>query len=229
MTFANEVSKSEKEDPNSPLLHVDDLLEMMDVQIEDIELMIHHQGDWREIRFEQIQDRLKKFFATMEKHAKGRFFIDFQTVPLPQRQTQNSAKTYSITFTINGNSAAPDTKLSIPTHFLSTIQDLMANARKYSPIGSSVRADLTCEGGEWIFTIVDNGNGIEADELIKVVQYGYRGRNGTEKPTLGAGCGLTKAVRLCQRYNGLFQLSSKPKEGTWIQIKLPIAGSTLAA
>ncbi|WP_026381623.1 ATP-binding protein [Afifella pfennigii] len=74
-----------------------------------------------------------------------------------------------------------------PELFTLAARNLMENAVNHSPEGGVVRCHMAVEGEEQCIVIEDDGPGIAADELPKVTERFFRGRN---KAPIGSGLGL---------------------------------------
>jgi signal transduction histidine kinase len=73
--------------------------------------------------------------------------------------------------------------------------------------------------------VEDSGLGIPADEISKVVEFGYRASNSKSPSTRGGGFGLSKAYYLTKIFGGkMFIDSPVPgrNNGTKISIRLPL-------
>ena len=69
----------------------------------------------------------------------------------------------------------------------------------------------------------DSGMGIPADELDKVVQFGYRASNVKDKVrTMGGGFGLTKAYKVVKGLGGRMWIESELNKGTSVKFELPV-------
>lgn len=117
--------------------------------------------------------------------------------------------------------------------------NIISNAVKYSNAGGNVNIKLTIIHTDLdgttddrldrkqylIGEIVDNGIGIPADEITKVLQPFYRAEN-TRNGLLefkGDGIGLNLVSRLIKIHHGLIDIDSKTNEFTVVTIKIPIA------
>lgn len=185
--------------------------------LEILEIASARLGEFRQDRFEwqpipcsDILDRLTQFLTATERVSRGRFhFVYSPKPPCPMG--------YQIDFKIN---AAGDCMLAPPI-LQDTIRDLVGNARKYSPLGSSIKILISEEESSGLrLSISDEGMGIPADELEKVVLYGYRASNALDRKTMGGGFGLTKACQLAHKFDGQFFVESQLGKGTTIEMTL---------
>jgi signal transduction histidine kinase len=115
--------------------------------------------------------------------------------------------------------------LWMPAALQDVVRDLIANARKYTPHGGWLIAGLSQNHERLRLVVSDTGIGIPQDEIEHVVQFGARGSNVTDRPTLGGGFGLTKAYYLTRKFSGRMWVDSSgnPGEGTRVTISIPLA------
>jgi len=199
-----------------PLFNAHDILFLLETQMDELQSIMKHPTRWKKTQIADVESRLNHFFRAMERNARGRYFINFN----PSKSSNNTPhKTYTVDLEIEN---AGQKYIHLPTSFVTTIQDLSANARKYSNVGSTIESHLKTQNGFLQFTIRDNGCGIPENEIEKVVEYGYRGSNSLSVATLGGGFGLTRALKLCKTFNGTLQIASELNTGTWIQIRIPL-------
>lgn len=107
--------------------------------------------------------------------------------------------------------------------------NLMSNALKFTPRGG--RIDLTVaslpDGGQ-LFSVRDNGPGIPADEIPKVLQAFGQGSLAHEIAEGGTGLGLPIVKNLIELHGGTLELKSELRKGTEATVTLP-APRVLAA
>ncbi len=95
------------------------------------------------------------------------------------------------------------------------IGQILSNALKYTPPGGRVRIDM--DGA--VLRIRDTGVGIPAEDLPRVTESGFTGRNGREGEN-ASGLGLYLCRRVLERLNHGFEIRSKRGEGTEVRIDL---------
>ena len=103
-------------------------------------------------------------------------------------------------------------------------QNLIGNAIKYrgeSAPEIHTRCDQS-EGGEWTFSIRDNGIGIDAAHLHTIFEP-FRRLHGRDLP--GTGLGLTICRRSIEGFGGRIWVESKPGEGSIFLFTLKAAQS----
>jgi CHASE2 domain-containing sensor protein len=98
--------------------------------------------------------------------------------------------------------------------------NLVGNAIKYSPDGSTVRCRVASEAGEVVVSIEDQGPGISEDQRALLFQPFRRlGHGGPE----GAGLGLAFVRLIASRHGGTVTCHSSPGEGSRFELRLPAA------
>lgn len=164
---------------------------------------------WQPVPCSEILDRLTHFLVATERVSRGRFhFTFFPNPPEPDG--------YQIDFKVE----SPGETLNAPPILQDTIRDVVGNARKYSPPGTTIKIRLRQEAAGLRLIVADQGIGIPEDEMEKVVLYGYRASNALDKKTMGGGFGLTKACQLAHKFRGQFFIESAPGKGTQIELTL---------
>ncbi len=111
-------------------------------------------------------------------------------------------------------------------HLTNIINNLLDNAIKYSPEAPEIRITTTNDSGGMVVTISDKGTGIaEADQAAVFDKY-YRVHSGNVHNVKGFGLGLSYVKMMVEAHHGHIRLSSKPGEGTMIELRFPISQST---
>jgi signal transduction histidine kinase len=102
-------------------------------------------------------------------------------------------------------------------------QNLVANALKFCkaerPI---VRIQAEPRGGDWVFSVADNGIGIEPQYKDRIFLIFQRLHKQSEYP--GTGIGLAVCKRIVERNGGRIWLESEPGKGTTFFFTLPATG-----
>jgi PAS domain S-box-containing protein len=121
--------------------------------------------------------------------------------------------------------AAPLTGDWDSTRIERVIGNLLNNAIKYSPAGGqialAVAHEASADGGWAVLSVQDHGIGIPQDELPRVFDRFYRGRNVVGK-IQGTGIGLAGARQIVEQHGGRVSVASKEHEGTTITMRIPL-------
>lgn len=137
-------------------------------------------------------------------------------------------------YTCHFESTIPATLRGDEIRIRQILFNLLGNAIKFTPAGGDI--ELKVSAGERvrpgilpiIFTITDNGIGIESDKLKTVFNPFVQGDNVYQKRYQGAGLGLAIVKRLLEAMNGDIQIESHPGSGTVVRvsISLPFVAAT---
>ncbi len=98
--------------------------------------------------------------------------------------------------------------------------NLLGNAIKYSPPGSEVRLCIKHTAQACSFEVIDQGQGIPADELPYVFQKYMRGR--AAKSARGVGLGLSLVHKITTLHGGRIEMESREGEGAHATVTLPL-------
>ncbi len=110
--------------------------------------------------------------------------------------------------------------------FVRVVQNLLSNAMKYrseAPPEIRVRADRA--DGTWIFSVEDNGIGIQAD-YHETIFNPFKRLHGREYQ--GTGVGLAICRRIIERHGGRIWVESSPGKGAAFRFTIPAAESDSA-
>ncbi|MFC9541328.1 sensor histidine kinase [Lysinibacillus sp. NPDC056959] len=97
------------------------------------------------------------------------------------------------------------------------LDNLITNAKKYTPEGTKVNVEAQNIGKEIMLTIADQGPGIPQEELDNLFERYYRGTNTTDDTT-GTGLGLAITKQLIDLHGGTIRVQSGA-EGTVFILK----------
>jgi len=98
--------------------------------------------------------------------------------------------------------------------------NLISNAIKYSPHGSTISITLAAQGDSYLLTIQDQGIGISEEDQKRLFEAFQRGKNVGE--IAGTGLGLAIVKRALELYNGSIRIESVLKQGTTMFVTLPL-------
>jgi two-component system sensor histidine kinase BaeS len=96
------------------------------------------------------------------------------------------------------------------------VTNILANSLAHTEKGS-VRVDYGMDKREFYIEVADSGRGMTEDEIQKVFERFYRGRD-----SQGLGLGLSIAKELIDVMQGSIEIKSAPGKGTTVRIALPL-------
>lgn len=105
-----------------------------------------------------------------------------------------------------------------PTRMHQVLANLLSNALKFTPSGGVVTVRLRAQPEEVILQVTDTGPGIPADELPRIFDRFFRGRDAKAR---GSGIGLTVVRELVAAHGGEIAAWSEPGTGTTFTARLP--------
>jgi PAS domain S-box-containing protein len=100
------------------------------------------------------------------------------------------------------------------------LTNLLSNAVKYSEPGGPILLRARRAGTDAVFTVRDEGIGIDPEDQRRLFSAFQRGRNVGDRP--GSGLGLVIVRRCVQLHGGSIALRSAPGEGTVVTVRVPM-------
>lgn len=101
------------------------------------------------------------------------------------------------------------------------LDNLVANAIKFSPEGGEVQLFLTVDAGHAELALRDHGPGVPPNELGRLFQPFFRGSNAARAE--GHGLGLSIVQRVVEAHHGSVDASNAAGGGLKIRLRLPLA------
>jgi two-component system, sensor histidine kinase and response regulator len=100
-------------------------------------------------------------------------------------------------------------------------QNLVSNAIKYRREGvpPEIHVSARKEGGMWVFSVADNGIGIDPEYVTRIFKIFHR-LHGQEVP--GSGIGLALARKIVESHGGKIWVESRPQAGSTFYFSIPV-------
>lgn len=102
------------------------------------------------------------------------------------------------------------------------LQNLIDNAIKYSPTGSSVSVLVKKSSNEILVSVSDEGHGVPDNEKEKIFLKFYRASSAASKEAPGTGLGLTIAKSIVERHKGKIWAEDNSPSGSCFIFTLPV-------
>jgi signal transduction histidine kinase len=106
---------------------------------------------------------------------------------------------------------------------LRVVDNLVANAVKFSPDGGTVRLAARGEGATAVLEVTDSGAGIPASEQPDLFNRFFRGTNAIEKAIPGSGLGLAISQVIAEAHGTTIRVESKAGRGSTFRLALQLA------
>jgi PAS domain S-box-containing protein len=104
-------------------------------------------------------------------------------------------------------------------HLETILTNLLANAIRYSPDGSTIHLRQSFDQDDLLLQVTDEGIGISPDDLARIFEPFFRGTNTDD--ISGLGLGLSIVRDFVQHYGGAIAVESQPGQGTTFTVRLP--------
>jgi signal transduction histidine kinase len=102
------------------------------------------------------------------------------------------------------------------------MQNLLANALKFTPGGKQVIVKAIQTGSSVIIEVIDQGIGISPQDLPYIFERFYRADPSRNRESGGFGLGLTIVKELTEAMGGLIEVESAVGEGSTFKVKFPV-------
>ncbi|KYF62372.1 HAMP domain-containing sensor histidine kinase [Sorangium cellulosum] len=107
-----------------------------------------------------------------------------------------------------------------PIRIEQVLNNLVANAIKYSPGGGAVQVAVAREGAEVTIAVSDRGVGIAHEDQGRLFERYFRAPS-SGRVASGVGLGLWAARRIAEAHGGRIEVTSAPGEGSTFTLHLP--------
>jgi signal transduction histidine kinase len=96
--------------------------------------------------------------------------------------------------------------------------NLLSNAIRHSPAGSTLRIDSKKSETNWRIVFEDEGNGIPPEKIDRIFERFYKAHTGE-----GSGLGLALCHSVAQRHNGSITIKNREdRSGLHVEVSLPL-------
>jgi two-component system, OmpR family, sensor histidine kinase QseC len=98
------------------------------------------------------------------------------------------------------------------------LRNLVSNALRYTPEQGSIAISAGMENGETLLAVTDNGPGVPAEELPRLIERFYRGR---EAGAEGSGLGLAIVQRIAELHGAQLEVNNLDSGGFSARLRWP--------
>jgi two-component system OmpR family sensor kinase len=102
------------------------------------------------------------------------------------------------------------------------IDNLLANVRAHTPVGTKVSVRVGREGPEAFIEVADTGPGISEEQSEAVFERFFRVDSSRSRETGGAGLGLAIVATILRVHGGRATAGSRPGGGAIFRVVLPV-------
>ena len=116
------------------------------------------------------------------------------------------------------------------SQFDKVITNLLSNAFKYSYDGGAIQISLKADDQQMRMEVLDNGVGLDSDNLRHIFERFYQGRNSRRLHISGTGIGLNLCKMIVDMHHGTITARNRSDErGTSFVVTLPLGRNHLTA
>lgn len=187
------------------------LFSIMHARVRELLARQREREDWNPHSVAYLRQSITSFLEALAINSKGSFGIVFDA-------KEKKGNDYFVQIEIQSSEGA---MITMPGVFSDCFRDLIANSRKYTAPGGTIRALLADDDEKIILDVSDDGMGIPSGELERVVEFGYRAKNVRHIETKGGGFGLTRLYYETKKHGGRMWIDSSPDKGTNITAHIP--------
>jgi signal transduction histidine kinase/ActR/RegA family two-component response regulator len=107
-----------------------------------------------------------------------------------------------------------------------SLANVLGNAIKFSPPGSTIHVRAQAEGGDIVFSVRDHGIGLEPEACSRIFDLFVQGQAGRAHAHGGLGIGLSLAQRFTRMHGGSVQVISEGEgKGSEFILRMPIVAA----
>ena len=183
-----------------------------------------------EKRYTQLRSNLRKideyveqvlYYSRLDSFSKDYFIQSHSLKKMVQQSVKQSAD-YFIQKNIHFSLEGDDHLVLTDEKWLQFIlNQLLSNALKYTDTRGDITISLSKnERGVWL-TLADSGIGIPREDLGRIFDKGFTGKNGRNEETNSTGLGLFLAKSLAEKLGHHLYVESTLGEGTSFQLLFP--------
>ncbi len=194
-----------------------------------IEQLADHSGDRQAVDAEATElmrevrrmERLTEDMLTLAKAERGglvqrrRMPIDDFVEDLRRDLPLLGSRHYDVESNLHGELQAD------PDRLAQVLRNLVTNAVRHTGPDGHIEISIGSENGSAVFAVVDDGTGIEPDQLGRIFDRFHRTDEGRSRAEGGSGLGLAIARAIVEAHGGTISASSTPGQGATVRFRIP--------
>ncbi len=180
----------------------------------------------------QQVDRLARLAADnddVSRAEEGRLSLEPRRVPV-SRLIDNAHSVMQARYSEKGVGLSLDRREGRDAHVRvdpqrvgQVLGNLLDNALRHSPTGSTVHIESHVDGAEAVLDVIDDGEGIDVAQLPHVFERFYRGDTARDRKDRGSGIGLTISRAIVEAHDGSLTVRSAGRgHGSTFEVRLPL-------
>ena len=103
----------------------------------------------------------------------------------------------------------------------SAFTNLISNAIRYTPENGNISLNWTIRDGQAVFSVQDNGIGVEPEHISRLTERFYRVDRGRSRETGGTGLGLAIVKHVLNCHQAKLEIASEPGKGSCFSAWFP--------
>jgi two-component system sensor histidine kinase KdpD len=104
------------------------------------------------------------------------------------------------------------------------LRNVVDNAARYSPAGSTIELEAAAGRGEIVLSVADRGSGIPPEDLARVFEKFYRVQGDTGPDGIGLGLAIAKGI--VEAHGGRIWAERRNGGGTIVRLAVPLRRAT---
>ena len=167
-------------------------------------------------------------FSKIEEGKREYDFVETDVVQFVSNHIQEFQKDELLkNFSIQASVQEDIPPISVDREAISQVlNNLLDNAVKFSADKKKIQVHLRKDNGDIVLEVKDFGIGIPPDDLDKIFEKFYQGKNALKQTVKGTGLGLTLVKHTVEAHGGRVSVKSKVGEGSTFSLVFPTEGKS---